>query len=307
MADRGYSGQIFVARSTDQGVTWTSTRVTDGTQHSAYPEIAVAANGTIGVLYIDFVDNGVVTQFRHRFARSFDNGATWNDQILQSMNPAGLAGAASGFLWGDYEGLTALGNTFYGVYTGQATGRTTAQLDPIFFRDSAFAVPPKIQVTSPLVFPDSCGVAVQTATLNVCNTGGGPSDGPSDHVVLAGLQCACRRSGGFPLQRRRRFVLSRSRSPSRRRVPGPVNATLTIPSDDPSNLSTCSVAVQANVGAANRGDRDGRHRQLRRVVRGSVGLPRSPDHDQQQRHRARSTVTSIALVVVASISRSRRC
>ena len=31
-------GQIFVARSTDQGVTWTSTRVTDGTQHSAYPE-----------------------------------------------------------------------------------------------------------------------------------------------------------------------------------------------------------------------------------------------------------------------------
>ncbi len=242
--DNGF-GQIFVARSTDQGATWTSTRVTDGTQHSAYPEIAVAANGTIGVLYIDFVDTGV-TQFRHRFARSFDNGATWNDQILQSMNPVGLAGAASGFLWGDYEGLTALGNTFYGVYTGQATGRTTPQLDPIFFRDSAFAVPPKIQITSPLVFPDSCGVAVQTATLNVCNTGGGPltvlpitSSSAAFSVVAP--------TGGFPLSvgAGSCFPLQVKFTPT---GPGPANATLTVPSDDPSNL-TVNVAVQANVGA----------------------------------------------------------
>jgi hypothetical protein len=243
--DAGF-GQIFVARSTDQGVTWTSTRVTDGTHHSAYPEIAVAANGAIGVLYIDFDDTGTVTNFRHRFARSFDNGATWNGQILQSMNPAGLAGAASGFLWGDYEGLTALGNTFYGVYTGSSTGRTTPQLDPIFFRDSAFATPPKIQITSPLIFPESCGLAAQIATLQVCNTGGGPltvlpitSSSPAFSVVAP--------SGGFPLSvgAGSCFPLQVKFTPT---GPGPANATLTVPSDDPSNL-TVNVAVQANVGA----------------------------------------------------------
>jgi hypothetical protein len=130
-------GQIYVARSTDQGTTWVSTRVTDGTHHSAYPEVAVTNNGTVGVLYIDFDDSGPTTIFRHRFARSSDDGTTWTDEILQSMDPGPLANASSGFLWGDYEGLTAHGNTFYGVFTGQSIGRTTLQLDPIFFKVEA--------------------------------------------------------------------------------------------------------------------------------------------------------------------------
>jgi hypothetical protein len=126
-------GQIFAARSTNMGATWTSTRVTDGTHHSAYPEVAVAANGAIGVLYIDFDDSGANTIFRHRLARSFNHGATWTQSNLQSMNPGPIANASSGFLWGDYEGITAHGNKFYGVFTGQSIGRTTLQLDPIFF------------------------------------------------------------------------------------------------------------------------------------------------------------------------------
>jgi hypothetical protein len=242
--DSGF-GQIFVARSTDQGATWTSTRVTDGTQHSAYPEIAVAANGAVGVLYIDFVDNGTVTQFRHHFARSFDDGATWSDQILQSMDPTGLAGAGNGFLWGDYEGLTALGTTFYGVYTGQATGRTTPQFDPIFFRDSAFKVPPKISISGPIVFPESCGLTPQVATLNVCNVGGAPltvspitSSSPRFTVTTP--------VGGFPVT-----VAAGACYPFQVTFtptgPGPANATLTIPSDDPVNL-TVTVPVSASVG-----------------------------------------------------------
>jgi hypothetical protein len=129
----GFS-QIYVARSTNQGGSWTSNRVTDGTHHSAYPEIAVAQNGAVGVMYIDFDDSGSTTMFRHHFARSSDDGVTWADEILQSMDPGPLTNAASGFLWGDYEGLTALGNTFYGVFTGQSIGRTVMQLDPIFFK-----------------------------------------------------------------------------------------------------------------------------------------------------------------------------
>ncbi len=126
--------QIYVARSTDEGATWTSTRVTGGTHNSAFPEVAVTKRGIVGVLYVDYDDAGAATIFRHRFAYSVNNGATWTDRILQSMDPAPLANASSGFLWGDYEGITAVRNTFYGVFTGESSGRTTAQLDPIFFR-----------------------------------------------------------------------------------------------------------------------------------------------------------------------------
>src|SRR5262249_30557916 len=58
-------GQIYVARSTDHGATWTNHRATDGTHHSAYPEVAVTANGAVGVLYIDYDDSGAATLFRH--------------------------------------------------------------------------------------------------------------------------------------------------------------------------------------------------------------------------------------------------
>jgi hypothetical protein len=130
--------QVYVARSTDEGATWTSTRVTDGTRHSAYPEIAVTHRGIVGVLFIDYDDTGSATLFRHRFARSFDRTQSWKAaRILQSMDPAPLVNAASGFLWGDYEGLTATRNTFYGVYTGESSGRAVAQLDPIFFRQKS--------------------------------------------------------------------------------------------------------------------------------------------------------------------------
>lgn len=136
--DASDKAQIYVARSRDEGVTWTSTRVTDGSTNSGFPEIAVTANGTVGVLYIDYDDSGTNTIFRHQFAKSFDAGTTWANTTLQSMNPNQLANANNGFIWGDYEGLTAFGNTFYGAFTGQSLSgaRTTLQLDPIFFTET---------------------------------------------------------------------------------------------------------------------------------------------------------------------------
>jgi hypothetical protein len=127
--------QIYIARSSNQGTSWTSTRVTDGTHNSAFPEVAVTHHGTIGVLYIDYDTSGGTTTYRHRFARSNNLGSSWSDQILQSMNPTGFPNLNNGFIWGDYEGLTAVGSTFYGVFTGQSIGRPTPQLDPIFFRE----------------------------------------------------------------------------------------------------------------------------------------------------------------------------
>jgi hypothetical protein len=53
------------------------------------------------------------------------------------MDPNPIENAADSFIWGDYEGLTAAGNTFYGVFTGQSIGRTKLQTDPIFFKEPA--------------------------------------------------------------------------------------------------------------------------------------------------------------------------
>jgi len=127
-------GQVFVATSADLGFTWTISRVTDGTHHSAFPNIAVAGNGAVGVLYVDYDATGT---YRQRFARSFNHASTWTEETLQSFNPAAIPNAQNGFLWGDYQGLTAVGNIFYGVFTGQSIGRSIVQFDPIFFTQSA--------------------------------------------------------------------------------------------------------------------------------------------------------------------------
>src|SRR5262249_34793994 len=127
-------GQIFVARSADLGFTWTVNRVTDGTHHSAFPNIAVAGHGPLGLLYAAYAATGT---YRQRFERSFNRGVTWSEETLQSFNPAGIPNAPDGFLCGDYQGLTAVGNVFYGVFTGQSIGRTVVQFDPIFFTQTA--------------------------------------------------------------------------------------------------------------------------------------------------------------------------
>jgi len=239
-------GQIYVARSTNQGGTWTSTRVTDGTHHSAYPEIAVAANGVVGVLYMDFDDSGAHTIFRHRFARSFNDGTGWDNQILQSFDPEPFANASDGAMWWDYNGLTANGNTFYGVFCGASIGRTNPQLDPIFFRETAM-LPGHIEVPGSVAFGTVCAGSIGRTTLNVCNTGGGPlsvsaisSSNPARFAVTTP-------SGGFPIviNPGSCFPFEVTFTPA---GIGPQTATLTISSDDPSTPSA-NVPATAQSGA----------------------------------------------------------
>lgn len=154
--DTGF-GQIYVARSSDSGAHWSTARVTDGTHNSAFPEIAVAGNGGVGVLYVDYDASGAATTYGHRLARSTDYGQNWSDEVLQSLNPAILANitVAQGyqFIWGDYEGLTATLGNFYGVFTGASIGRATPQLDPIFFKEAASSF---ILFNPQVICPEDC-------------------------------------------------------------------------------------------------------------------------------------------------------
>jgi HYDIN/CFA65/VesB family protein len=237
-------GQIYAASSTDSGSTWSApVRVTDGTHHSAYPEIAVAANGAVGVLYIDYDDSAAQTVYTHRFARSRDNGATWTRTALQSLTTQALANGSNGFLWGDYEGLTAGGNTFYGVFTGQSIGRAVVQLDPIFF--SAPATDAQIQVPGGVNLGQGCVGAASAGTLTVCSTG-------KDNLIVTGIASSnavfavTAPSSGYPvtIAPGSCFPFQVVFNPA---GPGAQAGTLTIASNDAAHPST-TVPVSASAG-----------------------------------------------------------
>ena len=129
---------------------------------------------------------------------------------------------------------------------GDSKGRIV--IDDLMLTNDVMAgpsTPPRIQITGPIVLPDTCGLAPVTATMTICNGGGGPltvfpvtSSSPSFAVLTP--------TGGFPLSIAAGacFPVQVQFTPT---GPGPASATLTVPSDDPANL-TVNVAVQANVG-----------------------------------------------------------
>jgi hypothetical protein len=111
--------QVAFSRSTDGGRTWsTPVRISTHNETQAFtPAIRVDAQGNIGVTYYDFRnDNSTTTALDTDawFTRSSDGGKTWSEERLtpQSFNMR-LAPDANGLFVGDYEGLSALGTTFY--------------------------------------------------------------------------------------------------------------------------------------------------------------------------------------------------
>ncbi len=112
-----------------------------GQVQAALPSVAVASDGTVGVLYTQF--DGLspmssIPMFSVHFAMSIDQGATFpTDLVLENfLSSATDSGACRQRVLGDYQQVKAVGTTFYGVFTGNGVpfGRTTANHDPIFFK-----------------------------------------------------------------------------------------------------------------------------------------------------------------------------
>jgi hypothetical protein len=113
-------------------------------QQAALPAVAVTANGTLGVLY-DTADGLVGDDPEHQFptfsvhlALSRDRGQTFVDSvILHFQSPVTSYGDR---LFGDYQQLKAVGNTFYGVFSANGHdlphpfNRKNNVIDPIFFK-----------------------------------------------------------------------------------------------------------------------------------------------------------------------------
>jgi hypothetical protein len=114
----GVPDAVMLVRSLDGGASWSAPVVVNGAPQAAAftPSVAVAADGTVGVMYYDLRDARSTDPDTFRvtawLATSRDRGATWSDEALSQpfdLRPALLQDV---YFLGDYQGLTAAGNAF---------------------------------------------------------------------------------------------------------------------------------------------------------------------------------------------------
>jgi hypothetical protein len=111
-------------------------------RRSALPSVAVASNGVIGVEFTSsdgFSADGFPI-FSAHLSLSDDHGKTWSDQVLETfLSPVKDDGDGRQRVLGDYQEMVAVGDTFYGTFTGNGApfGRPISNTDPIFFKQDA--------------------------------------------------------------------------------------------------------------------------------------------------------------------------
>ncbi len=117
-----------------------SERFVTGQVVAAIPSVAIAANRTIGVFYYTCDDTTGYPTFSAHFSTSTDLGASFTDRVLETFHsPATDDGNDRQRVLGDYMQVKAVGNTFFGGFTGNGVpfGRSFSNNDPIFFKLSA--------------------------------------------------------------------------------------------------------------------------------------------------------------------------
>lgn len=131
--DGGFSpaghAKIAFSQSTDGGSTWSTPIRVDqspGDVPAFTPQIAVRADGTVGVTYYDFenataAQPGLTDQFIVSCSSACSSAASWASGGETRLNTTGsfdmeTAPVARGFFVGDYEGLVASGKTFHSMF-----------------------------------------------------------------------------------------------------------------------------------------------------------------------------------------------
>ena len=115
--------------------------VSPANRQTALPAVAVTENGAVGVLYDTadgLVGDPAVPTISAHLAVSRDHGKTFSDSVI--LHFRSTVPDFGDRLLGDYQQLKAVGNTFYGVFSGNGHdlpfpfNRKTEAIDPIFFK-----------------------------------------------------------------------------------------------------------------------------------------------------------------------------
>jgi hypothetical protein len=119
------ASKIAFSQSTDGGLTWSSTIRIDqspGDTPAFVPQIHVASDGTVGLLYYDLenataAQPGLTDAFVAHCHSACDSPASWAAGGETRLSTTGsfdytTAPRAGGLFLGDYDGLTASGSTF---------------------------------------------------------------------------------------------------------------------------------------------------------------------------------------------------
>jgi hypothetical protein len=165
------NNRLSIIRLTDDGMgglTIGAPSFVTGQVDAALPSVAVASDGTVGVLYTTFDGfSGGFPQFTAHFATSTDQGANFSDNtLLTFLSSATDDGNSGQRVLGDYNQVKAIGTTFYGAFTGNGVplGRPFANHDPIFFKVfvgcNGITCPADIMQSND---PDQCGAVVNYA------------------------------------------------------------------------------------------------------------------------------------------------
>ena len=110
---------VFVAKSTDGGISWTSTAMPSGGDQFNQWLAVDASDGSVNVAYYDTGTHGSAAA-TYTLARSTDGGGTWAAIPVATAPTDETCCAPSvnlGNQYGDYEGLAAAGGTVRPVWT----------------------------------------------------------------------------------------------------------------------------------------------------------------------------------------------
>ena len=267
----GNTASVHVRRSTDGGANWSADVLTVNSALS--PQLAVNAAGDVACLYQQLTGAGAGQRWQTHFRQSADDGSNWSDLVLAN-HPANTPAMTFLPYLGDYVGLSAVGDDFYGVFSASnvpdlanfpqgvtyqrganftthtlrdaSNNAVAASIDPFFF--TVLAPRAQIQIPGGVDFGDRCaGTAPGTAVLNVCNTGQANLivDGVASSDPLFAVSTP---SGGFPVLISPDFCFP-FQVKFTATSPGPKSATLTVSSNDP-DVPSVQVTASAAVGQA---------------------------------------------------------
>lgn len=111
---------VHVRRSTDRGATWSNDLRT--LPNTTNPALAIAADGTVGLLYQQLTGTGNASRWVNRFEQSRDGFATHQDLVLATV-PASTPPAQFLPYLGDYDMLLTRGGgtEFLGIFSANNT------------------------------------------------------------------------------------------------------------------------------------------------------------------------------------------